>query len=81
MSGVTLTPATVSLKVGATAQLTYLVSPTDASNQAVTFKSSSASATVDGTGKVTGVSAGTGTITVTTVDGSKTATTAFTVTE
>jgi len=67
--------------VGATTALTATVSPEDATDKAVSYASSKASvATVSPSGVVTGVSAGSTTITVTTHDGSKTASTAVTVT-
>ncbi len=71
-----------SLKVGETLQLTATVSPENATNQAVTFSSSSAeTATVSETGLVTGVKAGEVTITATTSDGGFTATLGLTVAE
>lgn len=60
--------------VGANETLTATVAPTNATDKTVTYKSSDTSvATVDSTGKVSGVKAGTADITVTTKDGSKTA--------
>ena len=77
VTGVTLNRATASLQVGNpsnnTIQLTETVSPNNASNKDVTWISSSPCATVDNTGLVTAVSAGTATITVQTADGGKTA--------
>ena len=82
VTGVTLNKTTLPLTVGDTETLTATVAPTDASNKAVTWKSSKESvATVDADGKVTAVGAGTATITVTTTDGEKTATCKVTVTE
>ena len=74
VTGVALDKATLSLTEGETAVLTATVSPADAANKEVTFVSENpAVATVDGTGKVTAVKAGTTTITVNTVDGGFTA--------
>ncbi|WNO50911.1 Ig-like domain-containing protein [Lacticaseibacillus paracasei] len=81
MSGVSLTPATVSVKVGATTALTATVSPEDATDKAVSYASSKTSvATINSSGVLTGVSEGSTTITVTTHDGGKTASAAVTVT-
>lgn len=82
VTGVDLTPATVTLSLAGTTtqQLTATVAPTSASNKAVTYVSSAPNiATVSSTGLVTAVSAGSATITVTTTDGSFTDTTAVTV--
>ena len=81
VTGVTLEPTSLSLFTGDTAPLTATVQPSDATNQNVTWKSSNTEvATVDANGKVTAVGEGNATITVTTVDGSKTATCIVTVT-
>jgi uncharacterized protein YjdB len=81
VTGVTVSPTTLSLTVGQTSTLTATVSPANATNKNVTWSSSNTSvATVSSTGVVTAVAAGSATITVTTVDGSKTATCAVTVT-
>lgn len=59
---------------------TLTVSPSNASNKAVTFESSDENVlTVDNDGKVTGVSEGQATVTVKTVDQNKTATTTVSV--
>lgn len=80
-TGVTVTPATTSIAVGATRQLTAAVAPNDATDKSGTWKTSDASkATVSSTGLVTGVAAGTVTVGFTTNDGAFTATTAVTVT-
>ena len=80
VTGVTLDPTSLSLFTGDTATLTATVEPENATNKNVTWSSDDTSvATVDATGKVTAVSAGTATITVTTVDQSKTATCEVTV--
>lgn len=80
VTGVTVTPsATVAL--GATASLTATVQPNNATNKAVTWNSSNSNvASVSSTGLVTGVAEGAATITVATVDGDRTATSAITVT-
>jgi hypothetical protein len=81
VTGVTVSPTTASVNKGATTQLTATVAPTNATNKTVTWTSSNtAIATVSTAGLVTGVAAGTATITVKTTDGSKTATCAITVT-
>ena len=81
VTGVSVSPATLSLVEGTSEQLRATVTPSDAANKAVSWTSSAtAIATVDNTGKVTAVSAGTATITVKTADGGKTATCTVTVT-
>ena len=81
VTGVTLDKSTLSLEVGDTATLTATVEPSDATDTSVTWSSDNTDvATVDQTGKVTAKAAGTANITVTTTDGSKTATCAVTVT-
>ena len=63
-----------SVYVGGSTKLTATVTPTNATNQKVTWSSNNESvATVGTDGTVTAVSAGTATITVTTEDGQKTA--------
>lgn len=75
VTGVSLNQSETTLTVGGTAQLTATVTPTNATNQNVTWESSNPSvATVDESGKVTAIAPGEATITVTTEDGSKTAT-------
>jgi uncharacterized protein YjdB len=82
VTGVSVTPAGTSVGVGATTILTATVSPSNATNQSVTWASSHSSvATVSSTGVVTGVAAGSATITVTTQDGGHTATCTVTVIE
>ena len=66
VTGVTLNKTSTSIQVGGTETLTATVSPKDAANKKVTWKSSNAAiASVDANGKVTGVKAGEATITVT----------------
>lgn len=81
VTGVTVAPATASIAVGATQQLTVTVAPADASDKTGSWSSSATGkATVNQSGLVTGVSAGAATITFTTNDGAKTSTSAITVT-
>ena len=78
---VNLTPATLTIAALATSQLTEQVLPSDATVQTVTYVSSDPTkATVSAGGLVTGVAAGTTTITVTTTSGAKTDTCVVTVT-
>jgi endoglucanase len=80
VTGVSVTPTTASVSINGTTQLAATVLPTNATNKTVTWSSSNtAIATVSSAGLVTGVTAGTATITVTTQDGAKTATCAITV--
>lgn len=79
-TGVTVSPSTATVAVSGTEALTATVAPATATNQNVTWTSSdTAVATVDDDGVVTGVSAGTATITATTVDGGFTDTCSVTV--
>ena len=79
-TSVSINKTTDNLAVGGTDNLNATVAPTNATNKAVTWTSSdNSTATVDSTGKVIIVSAGTTTITATTVDGSKVATCIVTV--
>ena len=81
VTGVTLDKSTASVEVNKTVQLTAAVTPDNATNQAVTWRSGDETvATVSANGVVTGVKEGTATITVTTVDGNFTATCEVTVT-
>lgn len=80
VTGVSVSPATASIGVNTTAQLVATVSPANATNKNVTWSSNNtAVATVNSNGLVTGVAQGTAIITVTTVSGSKTATSSFTI--
>jgi uncharacterized protein YjdB len=81
VTGVTLDEEILTIKKGESASLTATVLPADATNKAVTWSSDNPDvATVDDVGKITALSAGTATITVTTVDGSFTASCVVTVT-
>ncbi len=82
VTGVSLSPSTVTVGTGTSTQLTAIIAPSNATNQNVTWTTSNSSiVSVNGTGQVSGVAAGTATITVTTQDGSQTATSAVTVTQ
>ena len=81
VTGVSLDKTSLDLIEGGTETLTATVSPDNATNKKVSWKSSdTAVATVDDNGKVTAVKAGSATITVT-ADGGKTATCSVKVTE
>ncbi|HAZ1088430.1 TPA: Ig domain-containing protein [Enterococcus faecium] len=78
---VALNKTTLSLVVGANETLTATVLPANATNKNVTWSSADSTiATVNTTGKVVAVKAGTTKITVKTVDGNKSAECALTVT-
>lgn len=80
VTGVTLTPSTVTLSVGSSQQLTPTVTPANATNKTVSYSSNNTGvATVNSSGLVTAVASGSATITVTTQDGAKTAVSAITV--
>ncbi len=82
VDGVKLDKTSAKVAVGKTVTLKATVSPADAINKDVTWKSSdTAIATVSAAGVVTGKKAGSATITVTTKDGSKKATGKITVTK
>jgi hypothetical protein len=80
VTGVSLDQATLSLAVGATGTLTPTVAPSGATNQNVTWSSSAPTVATVNNGVVTAVGVGNATITVTTADGSFTATSVVTVT-
>lgn len=82
VSSVSLSPSSATIAEGGAQQLSATVSPSNATNQDVSYSSSNNSiATVNSNGLVTGVSAGSVTITVTTNDGSYTDTSTITVVE
>ena len=75
VSGITLNKTALNLTIGASESLVATISPSNATNKDVEWTSSNTNvATVDTTGKVIGVSAGSATITVKMKDGSKVAT-------
>ena len=79
VTSVSVKPSSLSLKVGETAQLTATVTPVNADNDNVSWSTSDNSVATVADGLVTAVKEGTATITVTTIDGGKTATCAVTV--
>ena len=80
VTGVQVSPTSISLEVGGTVTLSANVLPSNATNKAVAWTSSNRSvATVDGSGKVTAVAAGEAVITVVTSDGGFTASSTITV--
>ncbi len=81
VTGINLSPPTLTLAEGDTGQLTANVLPANATNRAVNWSSSDpAIATVDSNGQVSAVTAGSVTITATTADGGKTSSCQVTVT-
>ena len=70
VTSVTLNKSTLELDTGASSTLTATIAPTNATNKAVTWKSSDTSIATVSNGKVTAVKAGTATITATADDGS-----------
>lgn len=82
VTGITLTPDTLTLKIGDSKDLSWTITPYTATNKKITFASSNTSVvTVSATGKLKAVGAGTAVITVTTVDGGFTDTCEVTVEE
>jgi uncharacterized protein YjdB len=80
VTGVSVSPGTVNVGIGATTNLTATVAPADATNKTVAWTSSNNSvATVSAAGVVTGVAVGSATITATTQDGSFTSTSSISV--
>ena len=80
VTGVKLNNSSYTIHPSNTYQLIATVSPTNATNQAVTWRSNSPYATVSPTGLVTGVSVGTASITVVTADGRFSAAATFNIT-
>lgn len=80
VTGVSLSPTSASVNVGSSTTLTATVAPSNATNKTVTWSSNNTSkATVNASGVVSGVAAGSATITATTQDGNKTATCTITI--
>ena len=82
VTGITITGSLPgSIQVGQPFQLTYAVLPSNATNKAVTFTSSAPTvASVNATGLIMGLKAGTAVITIKTIDGKKQTTVPVTVT-
>lgn len=82
VTGISLNPISGSVKVGSTLQINASITPANATDQSVKYNSADTTiATVDTTGKVTGVKKGTCNIVATSnADNSKSATFALTVT-
>ncbi|MDD5951281.1 MAG: Ig-like domain-containing protein, partial [Bacteroidales bacterium] len=79
VESVSLDKTSITLTEGDSETLTATVSPSNATNKNVSWKSSNTSVATVSNGKVTALKAGTATITVTTEDGGKTATCQVTV--
>lgn len=80
VTGVTLNPTTAQVEVGQSLQLNAGIAPSNATNKQVTWSVSGGSAaSVSQEGVVTGLAPGTATVTATTVDGQKTASSTITV--
>ncbi|WP_219008623.1 carbohydrate-binding protein [Aquimarina litoralis] len=80
VTGVAVSPATISLDPGDTTTLTATVAPSNATDKTVTWSSSNTSvASVSTSGVVTALTMGSAIITATTVDGNFTATSTITV--
>jgi uncharacterized repeat protein (TIGR02543 family) len=70
VTGVSVAPTAATIDAGATVRITATVTPANATNKAVTWRSSNtAIATVNTSGVVTGVAAGSATISAVTADG------------
>ena len=80
VTGVSLDKSTDSVEVGSTTTLTETVAPSNATNKTVSWSTSNSAVATVSNGVVTGVSAGTAVITVTTQDGGYTDTCTVTVT-
>lgn len=80
VTGISLNKQQDSILIGSTDTLSAIITPSDATDKNVTWTSSDSNiATVDNTGKITGIKAGTAIIEATTEDGGLTATCTVTV--
>ncbi len=80
VTGITLDKTTLAMKDDETAVLTATIAPEDADNKNITWSSDNAAVATVADGTVTAVAPGTAKVTVTTEDGSKTASCTITVT-
>ena len=80
VTGISLSQSTLSITVGGTATLSYTISPSNATNQNVTWSASNSNVTVSN-GVVTANTVGDSVVTVTTADGGHTASCSITVSE
>jgi len=72
VTGVSISSNVKTILVGQTTNLAFTVSPPNATNKSVTWRSNNGSAiSVEPNGRITGIKSGKATITVTTADGSK----------
>ena len=81
VTGITLSPASLTVSIGSSTQLEATIAPANASNKNITWTSNNTAVAVSATGMVTASSIGTAIITATTADGGKTATTTITTTD
>lgn len=82
VTGISLDKTTLALNTGASATVKATIVPANATDKAFTFSSADTKfATVDSSGKITAIKAGTVVITVTTHDGAKTAKVTVTITD
>ena len=81
VSGISLSPTSIEINKGASEVVAATVTPSDATNKAVTWTSNNSAVATVTNGTITGVSAGSATITATTVDGGFSATCSVTVTD
>jgi uncharacterized protein YjdB len=81
VTGITLSPASLTVSIGSSTQLEATIAPANASNKNITWTSNNTAVAVSATGMVTANSIGTAIITATTADGGKTATTTITTTD
>lgn len=73
VTGISLTPSSITMKVGETQSITAEVTPQDATDKSVTWESSNPEVATVNDGTVVGINPGSVTITATTVYGGKTA--------